>query len=416
MHRKGAGDVLLAIEKPQLSRPTLGELLRDSGPQELSTALVALLFSSSGPLAVILASAAVGELGHAETASWIFGAFLGNGILTIILTYLYRSPQAYFWTIPGTVLVGDALRSSTFNEVIGAYLVTAVLVFFLGWTGLIGRLMRALPATIVMAMVGGIFLRFGLDLIAATLEAPNIAIPMLVAFLACSFNPRIARMAPPVAVAALIGTVVVFASGMFNGSIVAEGIIATPVITTPEWSLPTMMELVIPLTITVVIVQNGQGTAVLAASGHKQGANLSAAASGVWSIPMAFLGTTSTCLTGPTNSILVSTPNRSRHYATAIWCGIGAIIIGLFAPAFTSLMLGLPKAFISTLAGVAMFVPLKNAFVAGFSGPMSSGALACLLVTISDIHLLGISAPFWGLVVGCICAAILDPRTKAKRP
>lgn len=152
------------IEKPTHSRPSLREWLSDTGPQEIGTACVALLFSASGPLAVILAAAAAGDLSHAETSSWILGSFLGNGILTVFLTFWYRSPQAYFWTIPGTVLVGDALTHLSFGEIVGAYLVTALVVFLLGATGLIGRIMTMLPAPIVMAMVAGLFLRFGVDL------------------------------------------------------------------------------------------------------------------------------------------------------------------------------------------------------------------------------------------------------------
>src|SRR5699024_12560261 len=98
---------------------------------------------------------------------WFFGAFARNRILTLLTTYLYRSPQAYFWTIPGTVLAGAALMHLSFGEVIGAYLATGLLVFLLGWTGLIGKIMALLPPTIVMAMLAGIFLRVGLDLITA---------------------------------------------------------------------------------------------------------------------------------------------------------------------------------------------------------------------------------------------------------
>ena len=49
---------LLAVEKPHLPRPTFREILRDLGPYEIGDGLVALLFSASGPIAVILAAAA----------------------------------------------------------------------------------------------------------------------------------------------------------------------------------------------------------------------------------------------------------------------------------------------------------------------------------------------------------------------
>lgn len=406
---------LLAIEKPQLPRPGFREIFRDLGPQEIGNGLVALIFSASGPIAVILAAAAAGNLSAGETSSWIFGAFLGNGILTLLLTYLYRSPQAYFWTIPGTVIAGDALAHLDFAEVLGAYLATAVLVFLLGWTGLIGKIMAVLPPTIVMAMVAGIFLRFGLELITAATGDPVIAIPMILVFVALSIVPKIAAAAPPVAIAAVVGTLVAVFAGRLGSGILADGVLAAPVVTAPEFSWAAMMELVVPLAITVVIVQNGQGVAVLQAAGHKPGVNLAAAASGLWSIPMAFIGNITTCLTGPTNALIVAGGDRRRHYAAAMVTAVGAICVGLFAPAFVGFMLAMPASFIAALAGIAMLTPLKNAFLAGFSGPFSTGALVCFLVTVSDMSLLGITAPFWGIVFGCVVAALLDRTPKKQK-
>ena len=405
-----ASSVLLAVEKPDLPRPTFAEIKRDLGPQEIGNGLVALIFSASGPIAVILAAAAAGNLSPDQTSSWIFGAFLGNGLLTLWLTYLYRSPQAYFWTIPGTVIVGDSLTHLSFAEVIGAYLVTGVVVFALGWTGLIGRIMAVLPPTIVMAMVAGIFLRFGLDLIDASVTDPLIALPMVIIFVALSMSPRIASIAPPVAVAAVVGTIVAIASGKLAPGILDNGIISRPVFTAPEFSFAAIMELVVPLAITVVIVQNGQGVAVLKAAGHRPGVNLAAAASGLWSLPMALIGNITTCLTGPTNALIVAGAKSHRHYTSAMVTAIGAIIVGLFSPTFVGFMLAMPISFIAALAGIAMLTPLKNAFIAGFSGGYSTGALVCFLVTVSEISILGITAPFWGIVFGWFVGWLMDSK------
>ena len=86
--------------------------------------------------------------------------------------------------------------------------------------------------------------------------------------------------------------------------------------------------------------------------------------------------------------------------------------VGLFSPVFVGFMLAMPAAFIGALAGIAMLTPLKNAFIAGFSGAYSTGALVCFLVTVSEISLLGISAPFWGIVFGCLVAWLMDARAK----
>ena len=379
----------------------------------VGNAFVALLFAASGPVAVILAAAAQGNLGDELVSSWIFGVFLGNGLLTIFLSWWYRSPQAYFWTIPGTVIAGDALSHLAFAEVLGAYVLTGVLVFLLGWTGLVARVMDALPPQIVMAMVAGIFLRFGLELVDASLADPLIALPMILVFVALTAVPAIGKIAPPVALAAGVGTAVALLSGRLEDGALDGGIIAAPVLTMPAFSWAATIELVIPLAITVIVVQNGQGVAVLRAAGHRPPVNVAAAASGAASVPLALLGSTPTCLTGPTNALLVAEGRKQVHYAAAIACGVMSIGVGLIAPAFTGFILAMPAAFIGTLAGVAMFTPLKNAFLAGFSGGAPAGALACFIVTFSELSLLGISAPFWGLVFGVAVAKLLDSAPNA---
>ena len=71
------------------------------------------------------------------------------------------------------------------------------------------------------------------------------------------------------------------------------------------------------------------------------------------------VGGVSTCLTGPTNAILVASGERLRHYTAAMLTGVLALAFGLLAPAFTRLMLAAPKAFIMALAGLAMLRVLQ---------------------------------------------------------
>ena len=90
--------------------------------------------------------------------------------------------------------------------------------------------------------------------------------------------------------------------------------------------------MVIPIAITVLVVQNGQGVAVLRAAGHAAPINAVTIACGVWSMLVAFVGAVCTCLTGPTNALLSASGERSRHYIAGICCGLLAVLFGLFAP------------------------------------------------------------------------------------
>ena len=139
-----------------------------------------------------------------------------------------------------------------------------------------------------------------------------------------------------------------------------------PVFQAPAWSLAAAIELVIPLAITALVVQNGQGIAVLRAVGHQPPVNAITAACGIGAMLSATVGSVCTCLTGPTNAIISSSGARERHYSAGIVTGLLALMFGLLAPTFTRFLLNAPQAFIMTLAGLAMLKILQSAFVTCF--------------------------------------------------
>ena len=389
-------------------RPLAGPrtLRADFGASYTANGLIGLIFAATGPVAVILAVGTQGGLSQAEISSWIFGVFLLNGILTVLMCWLYRQPLAFFWTIPGTVLVGPALGHLSFAEVIGAFFATGALILVLGLTGWVRRAMDLIPMPIVMAMVAGVFLRFGTGLVKA-LGDVVVTVPMVVVFLVLSTWAWLGTRIPPILGALVVGAVAVAVSGRFNPG-PTTGWIAAPGLQTPQWSLQAMVELVVPLAITVLVVQNGQGIAVLRSAGHAAPVNAVTLACGLWSMLAAAVGSVSTCLTGPTNALLVASGERSRHYTAGICCGLLAILFGLFAPLFTTLMLATPPAYIATLAGLAMLRVLQASFVTAFATRFTLGALVTFIVTVSDVTVLNIGAAFWGLVAGLLVSLLLE--------
>jgi len=394
------------IERPP--RPLAGphRVLRDLGALYAGNGLIGLIFAATGPVAVILAVGTQGGLSQAELASWVFGVFFLNGVLTVVACGVYRQPLAFFWTIPGTVLVGPALGHLRWPEVVGAFFATGLLMLVLGLTGWVRRVMDLIPMPIVMGMVAGVFLRFGTDLVHAVRDDLAIAGPMVLAFLLASAWPR--RWLPPIIVALLVGVVAVALSGRFDPGTGATQWLAAPVWQAPVWSVQALVELVVPLAITVLVVQNGQGVAVLRAAGHDPPVNAITVACGVWSLLAATVGAVSTCLTGPTNALLSASGERTRQYTAGVCCGVLAIGFGLFAPVFTRLMLAAPAAFIAVLAGLAMLRVLQAAFVTAFATRFSLGALVTFVVTVADVSVFNIGAAFWGLVAGLVVSVLLE--------
>ncbi|MBT4170319.1 MAG: benzoate transporter, partial [Rhodospirillaceae bacterium] len=312
----------MAILEP-LPRPLPGlkECLAGVDRHNLVNALVAWLFAISGPVVIILAVGRQGGLAPGDLSSWVFAAFGFGGLLTMSYSYLFRQPIAIMWTIPGAVLVGGALPHLTFAEVIGAYLVCGVLLAFLGVTGLVRKIMAAIPMPIVMAMVAGVFLPFGLNIIKAFDEATVMAIVMVAAFAIPTALPRLGRVLPPVLCALAAGTAAIIFSGQMTGVEIPSLAIAEPILYTPVFTLRALGELVVPLAVTVIAAQNAQGFVILRQAGFEPPENSLTVTCGLGSLVFGIFGSVPTCVTGPANAILNTSGAKERRYMAGVLFG-----------------------------------------------------------------------------------------------
>jgi len=396
------------IERPAERPPKLRQVLSDFGLLYASNGLVSWLFAVSAPVAVILAVGTNGGLSEDEIASWIFGVFFVNGLVTVLFCWFYRQPLIMLWTIPGAVLVGQSLNHLTFPEIVGAYYGTSALLLLLGAIGWVKRAMLLVPMPIVMGMVAGVFLRFGLDLVHAVFADFPIAGPMVVIWLVLTASPRLGRGCPPIIGTLLVGTLLTVTLGRFDTSKSLQIELIRPLIAPPIWSTAAMIELIVPLAITVLAIQNSQGIAVLKSAGFEPPIDAITIACGVGSAVSALVGGISTCLTGPANAIIVASGERKRQYTSGILVGLLAILFGLLAPTFTRLLFLAPKSLVTVLAGLAMLRVLQTAFITAFKERFSLGALVAFLVTVADVSLLNVGAAFWGLVFGIAVSWLLE--------
>ena len=129
--------------------------------------------------------------------------------------------------------------------------------------------------------------------------------------------PPLQRIIPPLLGSLVVGIVVIFNS---NQPEVFNNLNFSPIIPTifvPEFNLNANIELVIPLAITVLFIQNGQGLAILKSAGHKTYIKPFTVACGIGSIRNSFFGTVSSCLTGPVTGIIVSDDDSKNNIKVA---------------------------------------------------------------------------------------------------
>ena len=367
------------------------------------------LFAVTGPFIIYVNAARQGNLSALELNSWVFGGYFVCGLLSIVLTLYYRIPLLAAITIPGGVLVASALSHLSFNEVVGAYVLTGVLITALALTGAVKKGMEWLPLPISMAMVAGILLPFGMGIITSLQQTPLISGISLSAFVCVSLVKPLARRLPPVLVAIALGLLATNAFGEANWRLLSfQTAQFNPV--APVFTWPAAAELVIPLAVTVVAVQNAQGIAILQNFDYQPPFNAITITSGVGSIIVAPFGSQSVCLAGPMTGI-VTNPSigpKDTRYGAAVVTGLLWMLFGLFSPMATALSQILPASLINLLAGLALLDVLGNCFAAAFGEKFRLGALFTFLITISGLRLLNIGAPFWGLIAGCVISFLLE--------
>ena len=89
---------------------------------------------------------------------------------------LYGPPVA--WTIPGLVYLGTLAGQYSIAEIVGANLITGVLIIALGLLGVGARIMAWLPLPIVMGMFAGSILSYVTRLVTATVSDFAVALEL----------------------------------------------------------------------------------------------------------------------------------------------------------------------------------------------------------------------------------------------
>lgn len=376
--------------------------------KSISTGIVAALFGCSGPALIVISAANAGHLTNGQTVAWLFAVYFLGGLISLIMALRYRQPITGAYSIPGAAIMSAALVTIPFAEAVGAFILSGLIVLLLGLSGWVGRIMRWLPMPIVMAMIAGALIRFGVGAVDSVGAAPLIAGTALIAFFLTS---RFLKSVPPVLVAAVVGFLMAF----FTGAIQTGGVdiaMVAPQFTWPNFSFDAFVAISIPLAALVLGAENAQATGVLLAEGYRPPVNAMTIISGIGGIVAGLLGGHNANIAGPMTAICASDQagaDREKRYGATLVNGVLFCAFGLFAGGAVPLIMALPKALIASVAGVAMIGVLLAAFQQAFNkqSGYQIGAFVALVVAMSKLSLLGISSPFWALVAGIAVSAIL---------
>ncbi|MBZ4686464.1 MAG: benzoate rane transport protein [Clostridia bacterium] len=393
--------------------PGIAEGLRDLpkyiNAKTITAGTVAAIFGCTGPALLVINAATNGGLTQVQAISWLFSIYFFGGLISIFLALRYKQPINGAYSIPAAVMMISAMKYFSVYEAAGAYFIAGLIVLVLGLSGLIGKVMRWLPLPIVMAMIAGAMIRFGTGIISSTEKAPVMGIAALLGFLVL---PRITKKIPPVLGALILGIIAAAITGGLNWSDVDYSFIA-PQVLVPQFSIDALLSIAIPLAILVMGAENAQATGVLISQGYQPPINAMTIISGIGGMVTSFFGGHNANIAGPMTAICSSEEagdDKEGRYAATVINGILFGGFGLVASLAVAFVSGLPKSLIGIVAGLAMIGVLLSAFQEAF-GPkkFKTGAFFSLIIAMSGITILKVSAPFWALVGGVIVSYLVEP-------
>jgi len=154
----------------------------------VGVAIAATLFGE-GPVFLLLKLLNDANLASSLTISWLTIIFIIAGIFSIFASLYYRMPIQFGFSIPAVAIIGSALLRYQFSDILGAVLISGLIVLLLGVTGLFKWVLRYIPIPVIQGMIAGALVTYGIAIIKAIVADPIVAGGTFLIFIVFSLIP-----------------------------------------------------------------------------------------------------------------------------------------------------------------------------------------------------------------------------------
>lgn len=335
-----------------------------------------------------------------EAASGLLVLCVVPGLVTVVLSAVYRIPISIVWSTPAAALLLASEGSADFRSAVGAFLLCGVLLAITGLWPWLARTVTRIPKPIASAMLAGILFPICLAPVTASVQEPLLALPIVLTWLVLV---RLApRFAVPAAVVVTVIVVVLSSSGVDLSG--ARGFpVLAPVV--PGLDPAIVFGLGIPIYLVTMAGQNVPGFAVLRTFGFEhppaRAIFVATGAGGLVAAPFGGVGVNLAAMTAAMAAGPDAHPDREKRWVAAVAAGGSLAVLGLLSGAATVLVAASPPILITAVAGLALLGALVSAVTAALEEPAHRlVAIVTFLVAVSGLSIAGIGSAFWALLVG----------------
>jgi benzoate membrane transport protein len=373
--------------------------------QPVVAGAVAALIGFASTFTVVLAGLRGAGADRAEAASGLLTLCVLMGLLGIVLSVRLRMPISVAWSTPGAALLVSAEGvEGGYPAAVGAFVVAGALLVLAGLWGTLGRWLAAIPPALSNAMLAGVLLPLCVAPVRALGELPELAGPVIAAWALLRWlAPRWA--VPGALVAAAVAIAVDRSGAGFEGPL-----LPSLTLTTPELSAGALIGIALPLFVVTMASQNVPGIAVLGTYGYRPPVGRVLRGTGAATVagaPFGAFGLNLAAITAAMCAGPEADPDPRRRWIASTSAGGVYVALGLAAGGVTALATSAPPLLIQSVAGLALLGAIGAALsAAAADAERREAATATFVVSASGVVLLGVSAPFWGLVAGLAYLAL----------
>jgi len=302
------------------------------------------------------------------------------------------------WSTPGAAVIAATGGSIGMQAGVGAFILTAVLIVATALVKPLDAAVRRIPVGVAAGMLAGVLVRFVLQMIEVAPTSPVLVLPLVAIFMLLRTRSPGAAMLVVIA----SGTALAAALGLITNW--PPLTLSTFTVLWPQFDVPTIVGLAVPLYLVTMASQNLPGAAVLKASGYEPPFSSSLLVTGIASLMIAPLGAHTINLAAITAAICTG-PDAHPDPSKRWWAGIAYMFVylGLAAAgaSLVALFAAFPAALIKTIAGLGLLGALTAALGSALGDEKHRfAAVAAFAVTASGIAVGGIGSAFWGLLAG----------------
>jgi benzoate membrane transport protein len=381
-------------------------LLRDFSISTIVAGFVSALVGLTSSIAIVFSAARALGADDDMVASWVWSICLGMAALTIIPSLWMRKPVMVAYSTPGAAIIAT-LKPGEFNmgQAVSAFIVCALAIAIVGYSGLFVRLMNRVPTALASALLAGVLTRFAINGFADAATAPAIVVGTTLTYV------LMRRLAPRYAVMVVLAVGVAVA--LITNRVATNELrfsLAKPIYTAPSWSLSAIVSIALPLFIVTMAGQNLPGVAAIRSAKYDLPISKIVGSTGVGTMVLAPFGTYALNLSAITAAICMepaSHEDPNRRYTAAITNGVCYLLAGIFGTSITSGLNAVPGELVRIIAALALLPTIGANLAAALSAERGrDGALLTFLITVSGVTIASIGAPFWGAAAGIVATVI----------